>query len=217
MGLLKSKAPNLPVATTAYSQDQQLQRDNALRLYFNEIDGGYWDGSKIQNAYASISDNTDQYASGNNTPAQITFDTTDYINWMEHVSNDGLKVVYPGIYNCQFSIQFANTDTQIHEATVWLKKKANGAVSSSNIAGTGSKFSIPNRHGGVDGYLIAALNFYVQLDALDSLELWWEGSVVGNSTGTIKGIYIEHYAAAGNIPAIPSAVITLSYVSAVPT
>lgn len=216
MGLLKSKAPNLPVATTAYSQDQQLQRDSALRLYFNEIDGGYWDGSKIQNAYASISDNTDQYASAANTATQVAFDTTDYINWTEHVTNDGLKVVYPGIYNCQFSLQFANTDSQIHEASVWLKKKASGAVSSSNIAGTGSKFSVPNKHGGVDGYLIAAVNFFVQLDALDTLELWWEGSQTATALGA-TGIYIEHYAASGHLPAIPSAVLTLSYVSAVPT
>lgn len=35
---LQTKAPNLPLALDNYSQAQQAQRDNALRLYFNQID-----------------------------------------------------------------------------------------------------------------------------------------------------------------------------------
>jgi hypothetical protein len=33
-----TKAPNLPLALDQYSQAQQAARDNALRLYFNQID-----------------------------------------------------------------------------------------------------------------------------------------------------------------------------------
>lgn len=216
MGLLKSKAPNLPIPPVDYDQGQQSQLNNALRLYFNQIDTAYWDGTKVVNTYAAIQDDTDQFAAANNTPAQITFSTTDFINEMEHVVNDGLKVKYSGIYNLQFSVQFANSDTQIHDAIVWLKKKASGAGSSSNIAGTGSKFSVPNKHGGINGHLIAAVNFYVQLEALDAVELWWQGDVVANSAGTINGIYLENFAAAGSVPAIPSVVLTLTYVSALP-
>lgn len=215
MGLINSKAPNLPIPMVEYSQDQQQQFSNALRLYFNQIDTAYWDGSKVVNPYGAIQDNTDQYATASNTATQVKFGDIDFINSMKHITNDGLQVVYPGIYNLQFSIQFANTDTQIHEATVWIKKKANGAVSSSNIASTASKVSIQNKHGGVDGYLIIALNFYVQLEALDTVELWWEGTQTATSGGA-TGIYIEHYAAAGDVPAIPSAVMTLSFVSAIP-
>lgn len=214
MGLLKAAAPSLPIPSVNYSQDQQQQRDSALRLYFNQIDNGNWDGVKIVNPYGAIQDSANQNAAAANTATQVEFDTTDYVHLMEHVTNDGLKVIYPGIYNCQFSIQFSNTDSQLHEAIVWLKKKQNGAVSSTNIVGTGSKFSIPSKHGSSDGYLISSVNFYVQLEALDSLELWWEGSQVEN--GITDGIYLEAYAAAGNNPSIPSAVLTLSFVSAIP-
>lgn len=216
MGLIKGTAPSIPIPQPAYSQDQQQQRDNALRLYFNQIDNGNWDGTKIVNAYGAIQDNTDQYAAAANTPSQIKFANDDFLNWTKHIQNDGLQVIYPGIYNVQFSIQFANTDNQINEATVWLKKKTNGATTSSNIAGTASKFSIPNNHGGIDGYLIAAVNFYVQLSTFDSLELWWQGTNVANSAGTVKGIYIEQYPATATVPSTPSVVMTLSFISALP-
>lgn len=36
--VLQTKAPNIPLATETYSQQQQQQRDNAFRLYFNQID-----------------------------------------------------------------------------------------------------------------------------------------------------------------------------------
>lgn len=216
MGLIKTKAPSLPIPLPDYSQDQQQQRDSALRLYFNQIDSGNWDGTKIVNAYGAIQDNTDQYASAINTATQVKFGDVDFINWMKHIPNDGLQVAYAGIYNCQFSIQFANTDTQIQEANVWLKKKTNGASSSVDINGTNSKFSIPNNHGGVDGYSVAAVNFYIQLQELDSLELWWDATAAANSGGTVKGIYMEHYAASGHLPSTPSAVLTLSFVSAIP-
>jgi len=37
--LIASKAPNLLIAPTDYSQQYQDQMNNALRLYFNQIDG----------------------------------------------------------------------------------------------------------------------------------------------------------------------------------
>ena len=36
--ITQTKAPNIPVALDQYSQQQQVQRDNAFRLYFNQID-----------------------------------------------------------------------------------------------------------------------------------------------------------------------------------
>lgn len=214
------EAPSLPLGPEQYVRTYQDQYSSVLRLYFNRLsaaikallspDSG---GKYLYFPYGAIQDTTDQYASAANTATQVLFNTTDFISGMVHVPGDGLTASSDGIYNYQFSIQFANTDTQINEAEVWLKKKANGAVSSSNIAGTNSKFSIPNKHGSVDGYSVAALNFYLQLNSGDTVELWWQANAVANSTGTIKGIYIEHYAATGNVPATPSAVATLSFVS----
>lgn len=215
MGLLKFVAPSLPFAPREYEQGQYNQLLNALRLYFNQIDGAYWDGSKVVSPYGAVQSTQDQFATAANTATQVTFNVTDFINFMDHPSNDGFIAIYPGIYNYQFSLQFANTDSQIHEASVWLKKTPAGGASA-NVEGTGSKFSIPNKHGSSDGYLIAAVNFYVRLDAGDKIELFWQASAIRNSTATTDGIYIEAYAATGNVPSIPSAVATLSFVSAVP-
>lgn len=234
MGMIKFTAPNLPIQPVEYNQGQQQQLSSALRLYFSQLDSttpiqadyflaqsaggqvGYFKGYGYQLVmpYGAIQDTTDQFATAANTATQVLFNTTDFVNQMTHVTNDGLTVEHAGIYNYQFSIQLANTDSQIHEATIWLKKKAAGAVSSSNIAGTGSIFSIPNKHGSVDGYLTVAVNFFIQLGAGDTVELWWQGSQV--KVGATNGIYLEHYVAAGNVPSIPSAVATLTFVSAIP-
>jgi hypothetical protein len=39
------------------------------------------------------------------------------------VSNSRITVDHPGIYSFTFSIQFSNTDTQIHDVNVWLREE----------------------------------------------------------------------------------------------
>jgi hypothetical protein len=112
-----------------------------------------------------------------------------------------VTVDYAGLYNLQFSFQFVNTDTQIHDTDVWFRK--NGT----DIANSNSRFSIPNSHGGVDGHLIAALNFFLDMDPGDFVEIMWH-------TDDVK-ISIEQLptAASPTRPATPSAIVTMSYVS----
>ena len=112
-----------------------------------------------------------------------------------------ITVDYAGLYNLQFSFQFVNTDTQIHDTDVWFRK--NGT----DIANSNSRFSIPNSHGGVDGHLIAALNFFLDMDPGDFVEIMWH-------TDDVK-ISIEQLptAASPTRPATPSAIVTMSYVS----
>ncbi len=76
------------------------------------------------------------------------------------------------IYNIQFSIQIANADVQIQDVDIWFKK-GSGAGASSNIAASNSKFSIPESHGGTDGHLIAALNFFLELQPDDYFQIAW--------------------------------------------
>jgi len=112
-----------------------------------------------------------------------------------------ITVDYAGLYNLQFSFQFVNTDTQIHDTDVWFRK--NGT----NIANSNSRFSIPNRHGGIDGHLIAALNFFLDMDPGDFVEIMWH-------TDDVQ-VLIEQLptAASPTRPATPSAIVTMSYVS----
>jgi hypothetical protein len=106
-----------------------------------------------------------------------------------------------GIYNVQFSVQFVNTDGQIHDTDIWFRK--NGV----DIANSNSQFSVPNKHGGVDGHIIGALNFFVELTATDYIELMW---ATQNTGLTIQAIAAQ----TGPVrPATPSVIVTVSRVS----
>jgi len=82
MGMLNFVAPSLPIPTTTYSQDQQQQRDNALRLYFNQLDSAYWDGSKVVSPYGAWQSNLTQ-TNVANTATVMILETADYTNAMD--------------------------------------------------------------------------------------------------------------------------------------
>ena len=151
--------------------------------------------------YGAFQDSTDQAAASTTAAYAITYNTTDYANGITLTNSSRLNVSNPGVYNIQFSIQFASDDTQIQDVDVWFRK--NGT----DVAGSNSKFSVPNSHGGTDGHLIAALNFFIELAANDYVEIMWATS------STL--VTIEHLAAqtTPTRPATPSVIVTMTYVS----
>jgi hypothetical protein len=76
-----------------------------------------------------------------------------------------------------------------------------------NVADTNSQFSVPNRHGGVDGHLIGALNLFVELAPNDYVELMWATT---NSATTIQYIGPQ---TGPTRPAAPSVIVTVSLAS----
>ena len=79
--LVASKAPNLPIAPVQYTQQYQDQVLNSLRLYFNQVDnfsGGVANdtgGKYLRFPYIAAGDTTTQYATGNNTPTIVLWNT----------------------------------------------------------------------------------------------------------------------------------------------
>lgn len=207
--------PALPGYPNGYDRLAFEQFSNVLRLYFNRLNTnvnnltGETGGRYLQFPYAAIQRTTDKLFTAN-TATQITFNVSDFLNGCANDGTDGIAVTYSGLYNYQFSVQFANTSTQIHTAYIWLR------VNGVDVAGTGSKYDVTNKHGGVDGYLIAVANFYVSLQAGDTVEMWAAVSQAYVPTVT-DGIYMEAYAAQTSpfaMPSIPSVVATLTFVSA---
>lgn len=203
-------APALPNSPEQYDRSMLDRFNNVLRLYFNQVDAtvgalvGGTGGSYLSYPYAAVQRTTDKTFTAN-TATQITFDQNDYLNGCANDGTDGIEVSYYGIYNYQYSVQWANTDSQAHAAWIWLRK--NGV----DVPGTASKFDVPSSHGSSDGYLIAACNFYIDLAPTDTVELW----AAVNSAN----VYAEAYAAQTSpfaMPAIPSVVATLTYVSTPP-
>lgn len=210
LDFLNPVAPNLPLATTLYERQYQDQFSNVLRLYFNQLDNAFGSllgptgGKYLRFPYGAVQRTTDKTFTAN-TATLVTFDQTDYLNGMTNDAADGIHVQQAGIYNYQFSVQLKNTDTQIHSAWIWLRK--NGV----DIAGTGSKFDVTSSHGGTPGFVIAAANFYIDLNANDYVEMW----------GAADNVAVTFDATAAQtspfaMPSIPSVVATLSFVSRLP-
>ena len=129
--LIPPKAPNLPVATMEYSRPFQDQLLNILRLYFNQIDNfGYslstgTGGAFLQFPYVAAGDTTTQYATGNNTPTIVKWNTLYAGNGFTLNSDSTATATYTGVYKITYSLQFANDDNSQKDAIVWLR--INGA------------------------------------------------------------------------------------------
>ena len=170
---------------------------NALGALFGPRGGKY-----INAPYGAFQDSTDQVAANTTTAYAITFDTTDFSNGVTLSNSSRLNVSQSGIYNVQFSIQFTNTTNASQDVDVWFRK--NGT----NIDKSNSRFGFAPRKGVGDPFhIIAAINYFVSLNANDYVEIMWRPTDVGVS--------IEQYPAGTSPtrPAVPSAIVTLSFVS----
>ena len=208
--LVNPVAPRLPAAPVQYDNRFIEQYSNALRLYFNQLDQNTAalfgnQGARFLNApYAAVQRTTDVVFTIN-TATQITFNQNDYLNGCTNDGTDGIHVANAGIYNYQFSVQFQNSDTQIHTAWIWLR------VNGVDVPGTGSKFDVTSSHGGSPGYVIGAANFFVQLNAGDTVEMW---AAVSNVLVTFDALPAQ--TSPFPHPSIPSVVATLTFVSSIP-
>ena len=202
------KAPNLLVAPVDYRQQYIDQLNNALRLYFNQIDNSLASlldvtgGSGLSSPYGAFSSDQDQTAVAN-TATKMTLNTTDFANGVS-ISSSEITVANAGIYNLQFSAQFQNTDTAFQDVYIWLRQ--NGV----DIPGSTGFISIPNRHAGTDGHAIVGWNYFLSMAAEDHIEIYWSVPNVA--------VTIQHLAASGTPtkPSTQSVVATMSFVSRLP-
>ena len=202
------KAPNLLIAPVDYRQQYQDQLNNALRLYFNQIDNSLASlldvtgGSGLSSPYGAFSSDQDQTAVAN-TATKMTLNTTDFANNVS-ISSSEITVANAGIYNLQFSAQFQNTDTAFQDVYIWLRQ--NGV----DIPGSTGFVSIPNRHAGTDGHSIVGWNYFLSMAAEDHIEIYWSVPNVA--------VTIQHLAASGTPtkPSTQSVVATMSFVSRLP-
>ena len=151
--------------------------------------------------YGAFQSLVDQAIATANTAYAMTMDTTDYSNGVTLSNSSRMNVKNAGVYNFQWSGQFNNTDTQIHDVDVWLRK--NGT----NVVGSTGVISVPNSHGGVDGHTIVGWNYFLELAANDYIELYW------SSTST--NISLQFYPAqtSPTRPSTASLIATMNFVT----
>jgi hypothetical protein len=206
--------PDLPNPQDRYDRLTVAQTNGLLRTFFLRLSSalttlfGTRGGKFLNMPYGAFQDTTDQTATAN-TATVMTFNTTDFSNGVSVVTSGGkasrLTVEQAGIYNLQFSAQFQNSDTQEHDASIWLRKDSSGA--GVDVDGSTGFIGIPSKHGGIDGHIIAGWNYFVTLNANDFVEIWWS---TPNTAVTIQAY------PAGTSPTRPttaSVIATLTFVS----
>lgn len=185
-------APNLPIAPATWDQRFQDQFANVLRLYFNQISNRI----NAPTPHASYFDTTTQANPVANAVNLFTYNSvvSDY-EVTRGVPTSRIYVANTGVYNFQFSAQLDKTGGSASAIYIW--PKINGV----NLPDSATKIVID----GPNSEIVAAWNFVLVLKAGDYFELAWQSSDTN--------VVIPYVAASGNIPAIPSIILTVSWVS----
>ena len=185
-------APNLPIAPATWDQRFQDQFANVLRLYFNQISNRI----NAPTPHASYFDTTTQTNPVADAVNLFTYNSvvSDY-EVTRGVPTSRIYVANTGVYNFQFSAQLDKTGGSASAVYIW--PKINGV----NLPDSATKIVID----GPNSEIVAAWNFVLVLKAGDYFELAWESSDTN--------VVIPYVAASGNIPAIPSIILTVAWVS----
>ena len=219
--LRPSKAPNLLIAPVSYAQQYQDQLNNALRLYFNQIDNvtgtvlGNDGGKYIQNPHIAASDTTDQYADGDNDPTIVKWNTLDSGTGFTLNPSYTATCLESGVFKIDYSLQYANTANAPHDVVVWLK------VNGNDVARSASKITVTSRKSaGVPSYVLMYSTVTFEVETGDEIGLWWATDKAYNTTGPVDGIYMEYLPAQTSPyphPSAPSAIGAITFVSRLPT
>ena len=234
MALEKFRAAPLPNPPFEYDAQYIRQLIRVLEVYFDQLDsktpnfaqsyradnfyGGLFsgDGYGLKLPHISASDSTDQVATGNNTATIVKWNTLESGYGWTLDSPGSATADYAGVYTIRYSLQFINTANAVHYATVWLK------VNNVDVANSASIFTVPARKSaspGEEGYVVGYSEATFTVAVGDEIELYWATDLAGNPTTPTNGVYIFHDAAQVSPfarPAIPSAIGSISFVSAIP-
>jgi hypothetical protein len=212
-----TKAPAIPFAPVEYDRGAMDTTHNILRQYFNTLDnvtgqllsnGG---GRFLSFPHISARDETDQYATATDTATKVLWDTLE--SGLDFTLNPNSTATPndTGVYKIDYRLQFLNTSNQIHEAFVWLE------VGGVNVPGSGSIFSVPNSHGGVDGALVAYSSVTFAITGGEDIALYWATNLAATSGGG-TGVYLHASPAQTSpfvMPSISSATGSIVFVSGV--
>jgi hypothetical protein len=193
MSIIRGVAPpNLPVAPRNYEQRYLDQFANTLRVFFNSVT------SEINApvGHASYFDTTTQTNPVADSVNLFTFDSiVSEFQVKRGVPTSKIYAANTGLYNIQFSAQLDKTGGSATSVYIWPR------INGQNVADSATKMVID----GPNNEIVPAWNFLLPMKAGDYFELAWQ------SPDTAVVILAEP--ASGNIPGIPSIILTVVYVS----
>lgn len=112
-----------------------------------------------------------------------------------------INVDSAGVYKVEYQVQMSNTDAQIHDIDLWVRK--NG----SDVSNTNSKISVNISHAGEDGHAGRTLLQFIQMADGDYIEIMW------STSDTTTGVTALAAQVAPVRPASPSIIVTVSLAS----
>jgi len=193
MSIIRGVAPpNLPVAPRNYEQKYLDQFSNVLRIFFNSITAEI----NAPVGHASYYDTTTQTNPVADAVNLFTYDSiVSEFQIRRGSPTSSIFIASTGIYNIQFSAQLDKTGGGASNVYIWPR------VNGQNVPYSATKIVID----GPNNEVVPAWNFLLDLKAGDYFELAWQ------SPDTAVVILAEPES--GNIPAIPSIILTMTYVS----
>lgn len=190
-----------------HKNGRQISDDIMANRYY----GGsfYGDGRHLETPYNQFWSDTDQTTANTYTAYAVTLNQDDYPNGISIVSGSRITFSSNGVYSLTYSLSFTNSTNDTQGIDVWFRYKG------TDIPASNSRFTIPPRKStGSNSYLIAVTPFMLDVVADgDYVEIMWKTS----STAVIMGHLPAVAANPGvtpAIPATPSAIVTVQFVSA---
>jgi len=204
--------PSLGLSGVTYSQNVQNQNNGILRLFFAKLVNvigsliGPVGGRYLNNPYGSFISTITQAATSTTDAYPIYLDTTVFSNGVTLVSDSRLTVAYAGIWNVQFSLQIQNVSNDGQDFDIWFRQ--NGV----DIDDSNTRFHINARKStGDPSYVVASLNFFASMATDDYIE------IVGRTSSIDLTLQTYVAGTSPTRPAIPSVIVTMSFVSNLPT
>lgn len=190
--------PNLPVAPMQYERRYQDQFSNVLRLFLNLVANAF----NAPKPHGSFYDTTTQT---NPVPGAVNLmkvnSTYDSQETVFSVSKDTNRVYVAetAVYNIQFSAQLDKTGGGASDVFIWLR------VNGNNVAHSATKIVID----GPNNEIVAAWNWVITMSDGDYFEIAWQSADAN--------VILLAAPPSGNIPEIPSVILTVTWVSNVST
>lgn len=202
----KVEPPALPIPPNGTTRQYLDDLNNILRLFFNRlanninrITGGLG-GRFLDVPNALYFSTVDQPIAVINTGQVISFENTYLESGFEinGGSNSQITALYSGIYNFQFSAQPASTSASSKILYVWIARDG------TDIGYTGKQFVLQ----GSSDVKNMTYNFNMDLQAGQYIEMKWSSNDINSK--------LDAQTAATPHPGVPSAVLTVTFVSALP-
>ena len=130
-----------------------------------------------------------------NTATAMTLSNTDIFDGVSIVAGSEITFTTGGVYDLQFSVQVHHLGGGGNGLDMYVWFRVNG----DNVPQSATRVVIPKNH-----YEVIAWDYLFDIDAGDNVELVWQ---VNNAD-----IILEQQTASGNVPAIPSLIVTVMQV-----